>query len=62
MCEECQNYGFETEEFEMEIDIDRGLDNDQILVFYGDGEPIIDGEPGDLKVNITHFSKISHLF
>lgn len=27
----------------------------QQLVFYGDGEPAVDGEPGDLKVNLFNF-------
>lgn len=34
------------------VDIEKGMQNGQEILFYEDGEPKIDGEPGDLKFKI----------
>jgi DnaJ family protein B protein 11 len=49
VCQECPNVKFEREGLSIDVDIERGMQDGQEIVFYEDGEPIIDGEPGDLK-------------
>ncbi|TXG63328.1 hypothetical protein EZV62_010322 [Acer yangbiense] len=63
VCEECQNVKFEREGYFITVDIEKGMEDGQEVVFYEDGEPIIDGEPGDLKVQaLVGFEKnIKHL-
>ncbi|KAK8997698.1 hypothetical protein V6N11_012243 [Hibiscus sabdariffa] len=50
VCEQCQNIKYEREGYTLTVDIDKGMQDGQEVVFYEDGEPIVDGEPGDLKV------------
>jgi len=50
VCDECQNIKLEEDEFDMEIPIEPGMENGQMLIYYGGGEVAIDGEPGDLKI------------
>ncbi|KAM7276712.1 hypothetical protein ACFE04_018578 [Oxalis oulophora] len=52
VCEQCQNVKFEREGYFVTVDIEKGMEDGQEVVFYEDGEPIIDGEPGDLKFRI----------
>ncbi|MBA0554141.1 hypothetical protein Golob_013265 [Gossypium lobatum] len=52
VCEQCQNVKFGREGFNVTIDIEKGMQDGQEVVFYEDGEPIVDGEPGDLKFRI----------
>ncbi|GLT42622.1 hypothetical protein SLA2020_166120 [Shorea laevis] len=52
VCEECQNVKFEREGYEITVDIEKGMQDGEEVVFYDDGEPKIDGEPGDLKFRI----------
>ncbi|GAV82536.1 DnaJ domain-containing protein/DnaJ_C domain-containing protein [Cephalotus follicularis] len=52
VCEECQNVKYEREGYFITVDIEKGMQDGQEVVFYDDGEPIIDGEPGDLKFRI----------
>ncbi|EEF47290.1 dnaJ protein ERDJ3B [Ricinus communis] len=52
VCEQCQNVKFEREGYFVTVDIEKGMQDGQEVVFYEDGEPIIDGEPGDLKFRI----------
>ncbi|GKV40469.1 hypothetical protein SLEP1_g48114 [Rubroshorea leprosula] len=52
VCEQCQNVKYEREGYELTVDIEKGMQDGQEVVFYEDGEPIIDGEPGDLKFRI----------
>ncbi|KAK8693787.1 hypothetical protein V6N13_071356 [Hibiscus sabdariffa] len=52
VCEQCQNVKYEREGYFVTVDIEKGMQDGQELVFYEDGEPIIDGEPGDLKFRI----------
>lgn len=62
VCEECPNVKFEREGLNINVDIEKGMRDGQEIVFYEDGEPIIDGEPGDLKFVIrtqshSHFER-----
>ncbi|KAE8681648.1 DnaJ protein ERDJ3B [Hibiscus syriacus] len=52
VCEQCQNVKYEREGYFVTVDIEKGMQDGQEVVFYEDGEPIIDGEPGDLKFRI----------
>ncbi|GLU07290.1 hypothetical protein SLE2022_242540 [Rubroshorea leprosula] len=52
VCEECQNVKYEREGYEITVDIEKGMQDGEEVVFYDDGEPKIDGEPGDLKFRI----------
>ncbi|KAJ6816594.1 dnaJ protein ERDJ3B-like [Iris pallida] len=52
VCEQCQNVKFEREGYFITVDIEKGMQDGQEVVFYEDGEPKIDGEPGDLKIRI----------
>ncbi|KAH8489092.1 hypothetical protein H0E87_024654 [Populus deltoides] len=52
VCEQCQNVKYEREGYFLTVDIEKGMQDGQEVVFYEDGEPIIDGEPGDLKFRI----------
>lgn len=49
VCEECPNVKFERDGMEITVEIEQGMKDGQEIVFYDDGEPIIDGDPGDLK-------------
>lgn len=50
VCQECPNVKFERVGLSITVDIEKGMRDGQEIVFYEDGEPIIDGEPGDLKI------------
>ncbi|KAJ7973039.1 DnaJ protein like [Quillaja saponaria] len=52
VCEQCPNVKFEREGYFITVDIEKGMQDGQEVVFYEDGEPIIDGEPGDLRFRI----------
>uniref|UniRef100_A0A1D1XNL8 DnaJ protein ERDJ3B n=1 Tax=Anthurium amnicola TaxID=1678845 RepID=A0A1D1XNL8_9ARAE len=52
VCEQCPNVKYEREGYLLTVDIEKGMQDGQEVVFYEDGEPIIDGEPGDLKFRI----------
>ncbi|KAF4364532.1 dnaJ protein ERDJ3B [Cannabis sativa] len=52
VCEQCQNVKFEREGYFVTVDIEKGMQDGQEVLFYEDGEPIIDGEAGDLKFRI----------
>ncbi|KAK8965694.1 hypothetical protein KSP40_PGU013027 [Platanthera guangdongensis] len=49
VCEECPNVKYEREGYFITVDIEKGMKDGQDVTFYEDGEPIIDGENGDLK-------------
>ncbi|KAK9918595.1 hypothetical protein WJX75_005221 [Coccomyxa subellipsoidea] len=48
-CQECQNIKFERETETITISVESGMRNGQEIVFFEEGEPLLDGEPGDLK-------------
>ncbi|CAN6469176.1 unnamed protein product [Victoria cruziana] len=52
VCEQCPNVKYEREGYFVTVDIEKGMQDGQEIVFYEDGEPIIDGEVGDLKFRI----------
>ncbi|KAJ0976334.1 hypothetical protein J5N97_018299 [Dioscorea zingiberensis] len=52
VCEQCPNVKYEREGYFVTVDIEKGMHDGQEVIFYEDGEPIIDGEPGDLKFKI----------
>ncbi|KAK4737992.1 hypothetical protein R3W88_001689 [Solanum pinnatisectum] len=52
VCDKCPNVKFEREGYHITVDIEKGMQDGQEVVFYEDGEPKIDGEPGDLKFRI----------
>ncbi|KAK9983852.1 hypothetical protein SO802_033377 [Lithocarpus litseifolius] len=52
VCEQCPNVKYEREGYFITVDIEKGMQDGQEVVFYEDGEPIIDGEAGDLKFRI----------
>ncbi|XP_071689842.1 dnaJ protein ERDJ3B-like isoform X1 [Rutidosis leptorrhynchoides] len=52
VCEQCPNVKYEREGNFITVDIEKGMQDGQEVVFYEEGEPIIDGEPGDLKFRI----------
>ncbi|XWS46573.1 hypothetical protein CRYUN_Cryun14cG0079600 [Craigia yunnanensis] len=49
VCQRCQNVKYERDGYFVTVDIDKGMQDRQEVVFYEDGEPVIDGEPRDLK-------------
>ncbi|KAG1326202.1 dnaJ protein ERDJ3B [Cocos nucifera] len=52
VCEQCPNVKFEREGYFITVDIEKGMQDGQELLFYEDGEPKVDGEAGDLKFRI----------
>lgn len=52
VCEKCANVKFEREGYLINLDIEKGTPDGHEVVFYEDGEPVIDGDPGDLKFKI----------
>ncbi|KAL8101042.1 dnaJ protein ERDJ3B [Apium graveolens] len=52
VCEKCPNVKYVREGYEVTVDIEKGMRDGEEVVFYEDGEPIIDGEPGDLKFRV----------
>ncbi|KAI3676579.1 hypothetical protein L1987_86190 [Smallanthus sonchifolius] len=52
VCEQCPNVKYEREGNFITVDIEKGMQDGQEVVFYEEGEPIIDGEAGDLKFRI----------
>ncbi|KAH7365566.1 hypothetical protein KP509_18G035300 [Ceratopteris richardii] len=52
VCDKCSNVKFEREGYHLTLDVEKGIPDGHEVVFYEDGEPIIDGDPGDLKFKI----------
>uniref|UniRef100_A0A5B6YYI2 DnaJ protein ERDJ3B n=1 Tax=Davidia involucrata TaxID=16924 RepID=A0A5B6YYI2_DAVIN len=52
VCEQCPNVKYEREGYFVTVDIEKGMQDGQEVVFYEDGEPIIDGEAGDLRFRV----------
>jgi len=52
ICDECPNVKLVSNDEELEIEIERGMDHGHEIDYFGEGEPMIDGEPGDLKVKL----------
>ncbi|EPS66939.1 hypothetical protein M569_07836, partial [Genlisea aurea] len=49
VCEQCPNVKYEREGEFISVDIEKGMQDGQEVVFFEDGEPKIDGEAGDLR-------------
>ncbi|PAA55364.1 hypothetical protein BOX15_Mlig000996g2 [Macrostomum lignano] len=52
VCDECENVTLVPEEKLLELEIEPGMRDGQIYPFVAEGEPHIDGEPGDLRFRI----------
>ena len=52
VCDECPNVKLVQEERVLEVEIEQGMRDGQEQKFVAEGEPHIDGEPGDLRVRI----------
>lgn len=52
VCDECPNVKLVNEERTIEIEIEQGMEDGQEIRFTGEGEPHIDGDPGDLILKI----------
>lgn len=64
-CDECDNVKYEREALPISVEIDPGTADGGRLSFFEEGEPMIDGEPGDLifVVKQVHCHKmISYIF
>lgn len=52
VCDECPNMELTTQEKILEVEIEPGMKEGAEQKFHGEGEPHIDGDPGDLRVRI----------
>lgn len=52
VCDECPNSQLVMEEKLLEVEVEQGMRDGQEQRFIAEGEPHIDGEPGDLRVRI----------
>ncbi|XP_041724665.1 dnaJ homolog subfamily B member 11 isoform X1 [Coregonus clupeaformis] len=52
VCDECPNIKLVNEERTLEVEIEQGVRDEMEYPFIGEGEPHIDGEPGDLRFRI----------
>jgi len=52
VCDECPNIKLVNEERTLEFEVEPGMTDGQEHKFIAEGEPHIDGEPGDLRIRI----------
>ncbi|CAI5442863.1 unnamed protein product [Caenorhabditis angaria] len=52
VCDECPNVKLVQESKTLEVEIEAGADNGHTQIFHGEGEPHIEGDPGDLKFKV----------
>jgi len=52
VCDECPNVKLETEERLLEVEVEQGMKDGQEQRFVAEGEPHVDGDPGDLIFRI----------
>lgn len=52
VCDECPNVRMVNEERVLEIEVEPGMTNGQETKFVAEGEPHMDGDPGDLIIRI----------
>ena len=62
VCEKCPNVKLVSDDEELEIEIERGMDHGHEIEYFGEGEPQLDGEPGDLKVVLRSNKKSLFIF
>lgn len=48
-CEQCSNVKFARESETLQVTVEPGMKDNEEINFFEEGEPMIDGEPGDLK-------------
>jgi len=53
VCDQCPNVKFVNEEKSLEMEVEPGMEEGTEYPFYGEGEPDIDGEPGDIAFKIV---------
>lgn len=51
-CSECPNVKYARESNEITVEVEAGMKDGHEISFFEEGEPVIDGEPGDLKFRI----------
>lgn len=49
VCEDCPNVKLERDQEIMTVHVEPGMVDGQVITFFEEGEPMIDGEPGDLR-------------
>ena len=52
VCDECPNIKFVNEEHHLEVEVEQGMTDGMETKFVAEGEPHVDGEPGDLLLRI----------
>ncbi|CAK5081823.1 unnamed protein product [Meloidogyne enterolobii] len=52
VCDQCPNVKLERQNKILEVEVEVGVDNGQEVRFIGEGEPHIEGDPGDLVVKL----------
>jgi len=52
VCDQCPNVKFVNEEKVLELEIEPGMEEGAIYPFVGEGDPNVDGDPGDLNFKI----------
>ena len=51
-CEQCPNLQYERESDTLTVTVEPGMQHGSHITFFEEGEPLIDGDPGDLKMVI----------
>mmetsp|Transcript_27989 Transcript_27989/g.68865 ORF Transcript_27989/g.68865 Transcript_27989/m.68865 type:complete len:352 (-) Transcript_27989:114-1169(-) len=51
-CEECENVRMAREHNVLSVEVEPGMPDGHEMLFFEEGEPVIDGDPGDLKMRI----------
>lgn len=49
VCEDCPNVKYVRDGLPLTVDIEKGMKDGQEITFYEEGEPVTEGDPGDLK-------------
>lgn len=52
VCEKCPNVKLERDSESLTVHVEPGMPPGHVISFFEEGEPIVDGEPGDLKFMI----------
>merc|ERR1711884_398905 len=55
VCDECPNVKYVTEEKYMDIEVEVGMTDNMEIKFVAEGEPHMDGDPGDLIIQIRTY-------
>ena len=50
VCEDCPNVKYERESEALTVSVEPGMEDGQQIMFFEEGEPLVDGEAGDLMV------------